>query len=125
VARPLEPLGAEIHVIDPKERPIPAPGFHSLDLMDPEAMAGAVEEIDGAIYGLFSCAGLPGGRFSHPDTMPVHSVGRRPTPDEQATRLVFLNSPGASAITGEAILTDGGTSAALSVGTLDVSAFGF
>jgi len=31
----------------------------------------------------------------------------------------------ASAITGEAILTDGGTMAALSVGTLDVSAFGF
>ena len=29
------------------------------------------------------------------------------------------------ATTGEAILTDGGTMAALSVGTLDVSAFGF
>jgi enoyl-[acyl-carrier-protein] reductase (NADH) len=39
--------------------------------------------------------------------------------------LVFLNSSAASAITGEAILTDGGTMAALAVGTLDVSAFGF
>lgn len=64
-------------------------------------------------------------RFSHPDTMPVDSVGRPPTPDGQATRLVFLDSPGASAITGEATLTDGGTLSALSVGTLDVSAFGF
>jgi NAD(P)-dependent dehydrogenase (short-subunit alcohol dehydrogenase family) len=58
------------------------------------------------------------------DNYPI-PLGRRQTPDEQAAPLVFLNSGMASAITGEAILTDGGTMAALSVGTLDVSAFGF
>ncbi len=58
------------------------------------------------------------------DNYPI-PLGHRQTPDEQAAPLVFLNSPAASAITGEAILTDGGTMAALAVGTLDVSAFGF
>jgi NAD(P)-dependent dehydrogenase (short-subunit alcohol dehydrogenase family) len=58
------------------------------------------------------------------DNYPI-PLGHRQTPEEQAAPLIFLNSPGASAITGEAILTDGGTMAALSVGTLDVSAFGF
>jgi len=58
------------------------------------------------------------------DNYPI-PLGHRQTPDEQAAPLVFLNSPAASAITGESILTDGGTMAALSVGTLDVSAFGF
>ncbi len=58
------------------------------------------------------------------DNYPI-PLGRRQTPDEQAAPLIFLNSPAASAITGESILTDGGTMAALAVGTLDVSAFGF
>jgi len=58
------------------------------------------------------------------DNYPI-PLGHRQTPDEQAAPLVFLNSPAASAITGESILTDGGTMAALAVGTLDVSAFGF
>ncbi len=246
VVRQLEPLGAEIHVIDLKEPPVPVASFHAVDLVDPVATAAAVESIGGTVHGLFNCAGLPGGRFSDLDTMLVNFVGQRhladlviermepgaaiasissgagagwrgnvekwmplvtaegfaggkqwleehpdeiasgyapskeviivwtvwrslalaergirinctlpgptdtpmmpefeeqmgkafmdnypiplghrQTPDEQAAPLVFLNSPGASAITGEAILTDGGTMAALSVGTLDVSAFGF
>jgi len=58
------------------------------------------------------------------DKYPI-PLGRRQTADEQAAPLLFLNSPAASAITGESILTDGGTMAALAVGTLDVSAFGF
>jgi NAD(P)-dependent dehydrogenase (short-subunit alcohol dehydrogenase family) len=58
------------------------------------------------------------------DNYPI-PLGHRQTPDEQAAPLLFLNSPAASAITGEAILTDGGTMAALAVGTMDVSAFGF
>ena len=58
------------------------------------------------------------------DNYPI-PLGRRQTADEQAAPLLFLNSPAASAITGESILTDGGTMAALAVGTLDVSAFGF
>ncbi len=58
------------------------------------------------------------------DNYPI-PLGHRQSPDEQAAPLIFLNSSAASAITGEAILTDGGTMAALAVGTLDVSAFGF
>jgi NAD(P)-dependent dehydrogenase (short-subunit alcohol dehydrogenase family) len=246
VVRQLEPLGAEIHVIDLKEPPIKVAGYHATDLRDPDAIAGAVEAVGGRIDALFNCAGLPGGRFSDLDTMLVNFVGQRhladrvvehmeegaaiasissgagaswlanvekwkplvttegfaagkqwledhpeeiasgyapskeviivwtvwrslalaergirinctlpgptdtpmmpdfedqmgkqfmdnypiplghrQTPDEQAAPLIFLNSPAASAITGESILTDGGTMAALSVGTLDVSAFGF
>ena len=50
-------------------------------------------------------------------------LGRRQTPEEQAYPLIFLNSRAASAITGENLLTDGGTIGAFSVGTLDFSAF--
>jgi NAD(P)-dependent dehydrogenase (short-subunit alcohol dehydrogenase family) len=246
VVRQLEPLGAEVHVIDLKEPPVKVAGYYATNLMDRDAIAATVEAIGGRIDCLFNCAGLPGGRFSDLDTMLVNFVGQRhladlvadrmpeggaianissgagaswlanvdkwkplvttegfaagkqwleehpdeiasgyapskevicvwtvwrslaladrgirinctlpgptdtpmmpdfedqmgkefmdnypiplghrQTPDEQAAPLIFLNSPGASAITGEAILTDGGTMAALAVGTLDVSAFGF
>jgi NAD(P)-dependent dehydrogenase (short-subunit alcohol dehydrogenase family) len=246
VVRQLAPLGAEIHVIDLKEPPVPVAGHHATDLRDPDAIAASVEAVGGRIDALFNCAGLPGGRFSDLDTMLVNFVGQRhladlvvermgeggaianissgagaswlanvekwkplvttegfaagkrwleehpeeiasgyapskeviivwtvwrslalaergirinctlpgptdtpmmpdfeeqmgkefmdnypipmghrQTPDEQAAPLIFLNSPAASAITGESILTDGGTMAALAVGTLDVSAFGF
>ncbi len=56
------------------------------------------------------------------DNYPI-PLGRRATPDEQAYPLIFLNSPAAAAITGENILTDGGTMGAMAVGTLDLSAF--
>ncbi len=247
VVRQLEPLGAEIHVIDLKEPPVPVAGFQAVDLMDPDATASAVEtpsvgrstvcstvpgfRVAGsrtstpcwstssvsAIWPTWWWSGWSPGRPSptsrrgrepagratsrsgclscprrdsppakqwledHPDeiasgyapskeviivwtvwrslalaekgirincTLPGPTdtpmmpdfeeqmgkafmdnypipLGHRQTPDEQAAPLVFLNSPAASAITGEAILTDGGTMAALSVGTLDVSAFGF
>jgi NAD(P)-dependent dehydrogenase (short-subunit alcohol dehydrogenase family) len=51
-------------------------------------------------------------------------LGRRATPEEQAYPLIFLNSRAASAITGENIITDGGTIGAMTVGTMDLSAFG-
>jgi NAD(P)-dependent dehydrogenase (short-subunit alcohol dehydrogenase family) len=56
------------------------------------------------------------------DNYPI-PLGRRSTPDEQAYPLIFLNSDAAVSITGENILTDGGTMGAMTVGTLDVSAF--
>lgn len=56
------------------------------------------------------------------DSYPI-PLGRRATPDEQAYPLIFLNSRAASAITGENILTDGGTMGAMTVGTMDLSAF--
>ena len=43
VVRQLEPLGAEIHVIDLKEPPIEVAGYHPTDLQDPDAIAAAVD----------------------------------------------------------------------------------
>jgi NAD(P)-dependent dehydrogenase (short-subunit alcohol dehydrogenase family) len=43
-------------------------------------------------------------------------LGRFQTPAEQARALVFLNSDASAAITGAAILTDGGTVSAAAVG---------
>jgi NAD(P)-dependent dehydrogenase (short-subunit alcohol dehydrogenase family) len=58
------------------------------------------------------------------DNYPI-PLGRRSTPEEQAYPLIFLNSGAAASITGENILTDGGTMGAMTVGTLDISAFSF
>ncbi|MBF6557089.1 MAG: coniferyl-alcohol dehydrogenase [Acidimicrobiales bacterium] len=58
------------------------------------------------------------------DNYPI-PLGRRATPEEQAYPIIFLNSAAASSITGENILTDGGTMGAMAVGTLDISAFAF
>jgi NAD(P)-dependent dehydrogenase (short-subunit alcohol dehydrogenase family) len=51
------------------------------------------------------------------DEYPI-PLGRFQTPDEQARALVFLNSDAAAAITGTALLTDGGTVSAVAVGQL-------
>jgi NAD(P)-dependent dehydrogenase (short-subunit alcohol dehydrogenase family) len=58
------------------------------------------------------------------DNYPI-PLGRRSTPAEQAYPLIFLNSGAAVSVTGENILTDGGTMGAMTVGTLDISAFSF
>jgi NAD(P)-dependent dehydrogenase (short-subunit alcohol dehydrogenase family) len=58
------------------------------------------------------------------DNYPI-PLGRRATPEEQAYPIIFLNSAAASSITGENILTDGGTMGAMAVGPLDISAFAF
>jgi NAD(P)-dependent dehydrogenase (short-subunit alcohol dehydrogenase family) len=49
------------------------------------------------------------------DEYPI-PLGRFLTPDEQARALVFLNSDDAAAITGTAVLTDGGTVSAAATG---------
>jgi NAD(P)-dependent dehydrogenase (short-subunit alcohol dehydrogenase family) len=48
-------------------------------------------------------------------------LGRRSTPEEQAWPLIFLNSPRASFITGENLITDGGTMGAVMTGCIDMS----
>ena len=55
----------------------------------------------------------------------VRELDHRSTPEEQACPFIFLDSGAASAITGENILTDGGTMGAMTVGTLDIPVFGF
>jgi NAD(P)-dependent dehydrogenase (short-subunit alcohol dehydrogenase family) len=54
------------------------------------------------------------------ESFPV-PVGRRSTPDEQAWPLIFLNSPLASYVTGENVVTDGGTMGAVMTGSIDIS----
>lgn len=48
-------------------------------------------------------------------------LGRRSTPDEQAWPLIFLNSPLASYVTGENVVTDGGTMGAVMTGSIDIT----
>jgi len=52
------------------------------------------------------------------DNFPV-PLGRRSTPDEQAYPLIFLNSKAASFVTGENVITDGGTMGAIMTGNID------
>jgi NAD(P)-dependent dehydrogenase (short-subunit alcohol dehydrogenase family) len=70
-------LGAEVHVLDLKEPPVPVAGFHHTDLRRPEQIEAAVRAIGGGVRALFNCAGLPGGRFSDVDTMVVNFVALR------------------------------------------------
>ena len=75
--RHLSDLGAEVHVIDLKEPPVDVASYQAVDLRDPDATAGAVEKIGGAIDGLFNCAGLAGSKFPDLDVMLVNLVGMR------------------------------------------------
>jgi NAD(P)-dependent dehydrogenase (short-subunit alcohol dehydrogenase family) len=70
-------LGAEIHVIDLKEPPVPVASHQVVDLRDPDATAAAIENIGGPIHALFNCAGLPGPPFSDVDTMLVNFAAMR------------------------------------------------
>jgi NAD(P)-dependent dehydrogenase (short-subunit alcohol dehydrogenase family) len=54
------------------------------------------------------------------DNFPV-PLGRRSSPDEQAWPLIFLNSGLASYVTGENVVTDGGTMGAVMTGSIDIS----
>jgi NAD(P)-dependent dehydrogenase (short-subunit alcohol dehydrogenase family) len=73
----LKDLGAEIHVLDLKEPPVPVASYQSADLRDPDAVAAAISKIGGRIDALFNCAGLPGPPFSDVDTMLVNFAAPR------------------------------------------------
>ncbi len=70
-------LGAEVHVLDLKDAPVPVASHQIVDLKEPDAVAAAVEKIGGRIDSLFNCAGLPGPPFSDVDTMLVNFAAPR------------------------------------------------
>ena len=73
----LAQLGAEIHVLDLKDPPVDVASHQIVDLRDPDATAGAVENIGGRIDALFNAAGLPGAPFPDLDTMLVNFAAPR------------------------------------------------
>ena len=74
----LAELGAEIHVIDLKEPPVPVASHQVVDLRDPEATTAAIDTIGGTINALFNCAGLPGPpKFTDVDTFLVNFAAPR------------------------------------------------
>ncbi len=75
--RELVDLGAEVHVLDLKEPPVPVASYQSPDLRDPDATAAAMANIDGDLHALFNCAGLPGHPFPDLDTMLVNFAAAR------------------------------------------------
>jgi NAD(P)-dependent dehydrogenase (short-subunit alcohol dehydrogenase family) len=77
VTTELANLGAEIHVIDLKEPPVPVASYQAVDLRDPDATEAAIDDIGGPIHALFNCAGLPGPPFSDVDTMLVNFAAMR------------------------------------------------
>jgi NAD(P)-dependent dehydrogenase (short-subunit alcohol dehydrogenase family) len=50
-------------------------------------------------------------------------LNRRSTPEEQAYPLIFLNSDAASFVTGENLITDGGSTGGIMTGQIDMQAF--
>ena len=73
----LSELGAEIHVLDLKDPPVPVASHQAADLRDPDAVAAAIEKIGGPIDALFNAAGLPGPPFPDVDTMLVNFAAPR------------------------------------------------
>jgi NAD(P)-dependent dehydrogenase (short-subunit alcohol dehydrogenase family) len=70
-------LGAEVHVLDLKDAPVPVASHQIVDLREPDAVAAAVDKIGGRIDALFNAAGLPGAPFSDIDTMLVNFAAPR------------------------------------------------
>jgi NAD(P)-dependent dehydrogenase (short-subunit alcohol dehydrogenase family) len=73
----LAELGAEIHVLDLKDPPVKVASHQIVDLRDPDAVATAIDNIDGTIHALFNAAGLPGAPFPDVDTMLVNFAAPR------------------------------------------------
>jgi len=74
----LAELGAEIHVIDLKDPPVPVASHQVVDLRDPAATTAAIDNIGGTINALFNCAGLPGPpNFTDVDTFLVNFCAPR------------------------------------------------
>ena len=74
----LTDLGAEVHVLDLREPPVDCASYQATNLLDPDAVAGAIDQIGGRIDALFNCAGLPGApKTTDVDTMLVNFAANR------------------------------------------------
>ena len=78
VVRQVLAAGGDVHVLDLKEPLVEIGSFQRVDLADPDAIAAAVDTIDGQIDALFNCVGVPGPPFfTDVETMLVNFVGVR------------------------------------------------
>lgn len=75
LARLLSEFGADVHVLDVREGQ--SGTFHYADLSDPEAISAAADSIEGPIFALFNCVGIPGNRGSVLDVMMINFAGVR------------------------------------------------
>jgi NAD(P)-dependent dehydrogenase (short-subunit alcohol dehydrogenase family) len=65
-------------VLDLKEPPVDVASYQATNLLDPDAVAGAIDQIGGRIDALFNCAGLPGApKTTDVDTMLVNFAANR------------------------------------------------
>ena len=77
VARICHELGANVTALDVKPVSTPVKTSITLDLLDEASIDSAVEQIDGPIDAVFSCAGLPGPPFTDLQTAIVNFIGAR------------------------------------------------
>jgi len=77
VARICHELGANVTALDLKPVSTPVKTSITLDLLDPASIDSVVEQIDGPVDALFSCAGLPGPPFTDLQTGIVNFIGAR------------------------------------------------
>ena len=76
-AQILVDLGADVTSIDIRPTDAATARHLEVDLRDPASIDAAIEQIDGPLDALFSCAGLPGPPFAELDVMLVNFVGAR------------------------------------------------
>jgi NAD(P)-dependent dehydrogenase (short-subunit alcohol dehydrogenase family) len=70
-------LGAAVTALDINDPKVPVANAIKVDLRDRSSIDDAVNQIDGPIDSIFSCAGLPGPPRPELDTMIVNFVGAR------------------------------------------------
>jgi NAD(P)-dependent dehydrogenase (short-subunit alcohol dehydrogenase family) len=95
VVRNLVDLGAEVHVLDLKDPPIPTASAQVVDLRDAPAITAAFESIEGRIDALFNCAGIGGPPHTDVQVFAVNFLAQR-----HATALAVPRMPEGSAICG-------------------------
>jgi NAD(P)-dependent dehydrogenase (short-subunit alcohol dehydrogenase family) len=95
VVRNLLDLGAEVHVLDLKDPPVPVASSHVVDLLDDQATVAALDAIDGPVDALFNCAGIGGPPHTDAEVVLLNFLAQR-----HAATLLAPRMPEGSAICG-------------------------